>query len=121
MSEPVTLMPFRLILPGEAQPGVPIRDFRPNVTPADAPSSEDGKKTSDKEVPSNESEGGGEDDDPKGDTVMVSVDSSKKTDSSQKDAVQSPEEKSANVDTGASVFKPVVPSPPTSSSETKDG
>lgn len=119
VSEPVTLMPFQLIIPGESAPGVPIRDFRPQIQPADAP---DKKPLADaEEVPSDETEDGGEGEDPKGGTVMVSADSSKKTDDSPKAASPSPEEKSASAATGASASKPVVPSPPTTSSETKAG
>lgn len=119
VSEPVTLMPFQLIVPGEAAPGAPIRDFRPQVRPADAP---DEKPLANAEGgPSDEIEDGGEGEDPKGGTVTVSADSSKKTDDSPKAASPSPEEKSASAVTAASASKPVVPSPPTSSSATKAG
>lgn len=115
MSEPVTLMPFQLILPGESAPGVPIRDFRPQIQSADAPSKEDPKPLGNTGgEPSDENEDGGEEEDPKGDTAMVSADSSKKTDDSPKAASPSQEEKSASVATGASAPKPGVPSPPTS-------
>jgi len=117
VSEPVTVMPFQFILPGEAQPGVPIRDFRPQIKPADSPEEE----VTSKEVAVNDTEGDGEEEDPKGDTVTVSADSSKKTDDSQKDASPSPEEKSASAATAASASKPVVPSPPTSSPGTNPG
>lgn len=109
VSEPVSIMPFQLYVPGQARPGAPIRDFRPVVVPADTPEEE--LPLTVEEVPS---EDGGEDEDPKGDTVIVSANSSKKTADSRKDVSQKEEEKSVTAGTAGSASRPVVPSPPTS-------
>lgn len=106
--EPANVTPYQSYTPGEGG-ARPIKDFRPTIVPSDTPEEEFTLTV--EEVPREEEV---ESDDPKDDTAMVSVDSSKKPETSPEDASSRTTVPSVPVVSVASVSKPVVPSKPTS-------